>query len=640
MGDHSFVGQLEKQVVMRSLRIMVFIGLVMHGLPGMASKWAPSRLTAEITAFEQSGTYAEVVKFCRDLERAHPSAAKCNNMGSSAQGRDIKALVVSKTGALDAATAKRRQLPVLLVIGGTHAGEIDGKDAGFILMRELLADKGKQNPLNHLVVVFVPVFNVDGHEARSRFSRPNQNGPLETGQRTNALRINLNRDWMLSQAHEMRAMLSLVQQWDPLATLDLHVTDGLRFRHDVSVSISSHYGAGPLVKKDAQTVLDATLAHLRGLGHDPLGFYPQLKDVNDPGLGVVVEADAPRFSHVYANLRNRMGFLIEDHAWAPYAQRVVTSKNTLLSFFHVIASMRHELMPSAAQADAQNQRMAGQELPMLWVNAMDIEPTKPAPRIALKGYAYEVFDDAPVVGGRGIAYDTTKHEDWSVPFYGELLPIADSTVKLPTAGYVIPTEWAGLIKPLLQLHGIRFSHIPKDQAAQSLEVMRVDPRQVIYDTDSFQGKQRTSVMGRWSVETARVMKGSLFIPIQQPKALLVAHLLEPSAPDSLSSWGLFNAAYETSDYVADHRELQLIRWMHEGHPLIGQMYGESLFKKLPQIRQDFEMKLATDESFRLDPQARVDFWMSFLPAQDPDLFKYPILRAPVFLSQGSPTRRK
>jgi len=203
---------------MRSWRILVLLGLMGHGLQGLASPVGPGRLIAETTAYAQSGTYSEVVRFCRDLEKAHPSAAKCTQMGASAQGRDIKALVVSKTGVLDAATAKRRQLPVLLVIGGTHAGEIDGKDAGLILMRELLADKGKQNPLNHLVVVFVPVFNVDGHEARSRFSRPNQNGPLETGQRTNALRINLNRDWMLSQAHEMRAMLSLVQQWDPLAT--------------------------------------------------------------------------------------------------------------------------------------------------------------------------------------------------------------------------------------------------------------------------------------------------------------------------------------------------------------------------------------------------------------------------------------
>jgi len=618
---------------MISFRIIVLFCMLGYCWQGFAKQDIHGLLVAEKTAYAQSGPYSEVVRFCKDLEKAYPLAAKCSNMGISAQGRDIKVLVVSKTGALGAATAKRRRLPVLLVIGGTHSGEIDGKDAGLILMRELLADIGTQNPLNHLVVVFIPVFNVDGHEARSQFSRPNQNGPLETGKRTNALRINLNRDWMLSQSDEMRAMLALVQQWDPLATLDLHVTDGLRFRHDVSVSISSHFGAGPLVTRDAQTVLDNALARLRDLGHSPLGFYPQLKDVNDPSLGVIVEADAPRFSHVYANLRNRMGFLIEDHAWAPYTQRVVTSKQTLMTFFNVIASMRNVLMQSAAQADAENQLLANQELALMWVNAIDIEPTKPVPLIELKGFAYEVFDDAPVVGGRGIAYDTSKHQLWSVPFYGNLLPIPDSRVKLPTAGYVIPTEWVGMIKPLLQLHGIRFSTIAKDHTEQSMEVMRVAPRDVIYDTDSFQGKQRTRVMGQWSVEAVKVMRGSIFIPIQQPKAMLVAHLLEPSAPDSLSSWGLFNTAYETSDYVADHRELELIRWMHEGNPLISQIYGDTLFKKLAKIRQRYEEQLANDENFRLDPQARVDYWMSHLPSQDPDLFKYPIMRSSVVFGQ-------
>ena len=79
---------------MRSLRIIVLFGLVGHFLQGMASPAAPGRLIAEMTAYAQSGNYSEVVRFCRDLEKAHPSAAKCTHMGASAQGRDIKALVV------------------------------------------------------------------------------------------------------------------------------------------------------------------------------------------------------------------------------------------------------------------------------------------------------------------------------------------------------------------------------------------------------------------------------------------------------------------------------------------------------------------------------------------------------------------
>ncbi len=618
---------------MKSLRIVVLWGLMAAwGLLAGANP-VSSPLLAEQTGFAQSGPYAEVVRYCHGLQRSHPASVKCFNMGVTAQGRDIKAMVVSKSGVLSAKVAKQQKVPVVLVIGGTHSGEIDGKDAGLMLMRDLLADANPNNPLHQMVVLFVPVFNVDGHEKRSKYSRPNQNGPLETGQRTTALRINLNRDWMMVQADETKAMLSLVQQWDPLVTLDLHVTDGLRFRHDVSVSMSSHYATDPVIQREATRLLQGTLRQLRHMGHEPLGFYPQLKDVNDPSLGVIVEADAPRFSHVYASLRNRWGFLIENHAWSPYAERVVTNKNTLLAFFRLIAEMRSELVHSADQADAQNQFLAGREIPMMWVNAVDIDPSQSVPHVELKGFRYEVFQNAPVVGGRGIVYDTTQAEMWSVPFYNQLLPIPESTIKLPQGGYVVPTEWTGLVKPLLIHHGIRFARITKDQVNQNLEVMRVRPQDVVYDADSFQGKQRTSVSGSWRLEKLDVMKGSLFIPIQQPKALLAAHLFEPAAPDSLSSWGVFNTAYETSDYVADHRELELIRMMHAENPMIRQLYGDALAAQLPSIRQKYEDMLNTDESFRLDQQARIDFWMSFLPSQDPDLFKYPIARTSFLFGQ-------
>ncbi|NBY06194.1 MAG: hypothetical protein EBQ82_12580 [Betaproteobacteria bacterium] len=622
-------------MVMTGMRFVFFSGLLVLGVKAVCANPLPMTLHAERTAFAQSGPYREVEQFCRDLQRGHPSFVKCFNMGKTTQGRYIKAMVVSKTGALDANQATKKKIPVVLVIGGTHAGEIDGKDAGMMLMRDLLADRSRFNPLNHLLVLFVPVFNVDGHENRSKFSRPNQNGPVETGQRTNALRINLNRDWMISQAEETKAMLSLVQLWDPLVTLDLHVTDGVRFRHDVSVSMASHYAINPVVQQWGDRMLQRALEKLSSMGHSPLGFYPQLKDVNDPGMGVIAEADAPRFSHAYASLRNRWGVLIEDHAWSPYAERVMTSKNAMSVFFRVIAEMRFDLQRSAAQADDLHQGLAGREFPMMWVNAVDVDPLHVVSHIELKGYRYEVFENAPVVGGRGIAYDTTQNQIWSVPFYNQLLPLQESNVKLPLGGYVVPREWAALIQPVLVRHGLRFATLTKDLTPQDLEVMRVRPQDVVFDTESFQGKQRTRIKGDWVLEKRALQKGSLFVPIRQPKALLVAHLLEPVAPDSLSSWGVFNTAYETSDYVADHRELELIQKMHDQSPVIRQLFGDELANQLPVIRQKYEEKLSADAAFRLDQQARIDHWMSYLPSQDPDLFKYPIFR-----SLGNPAKAR
>src|SRR3546814_16627527 len=64
--------------------------------------------------------------------------------------------------------ARARDLPVLLVQGGIHAGESDGKDAGFLALRQALDGEAAPGALDRPVLLFVPVFNVDGHE---RFGR-------------------------------------------------------------------------------------------------------------------------------------------------------------------------------------------------------------------------------------------------------------------------------------------------------------------------------------------------------------------------------------------------------------------------------------------------------------------------------------
>src|SRR3546814_1506410 len=134
----------------------------------------------------------------------------------------------------DLAAAKK--LPVLLAQGGIHAGEIDGKDAGFQLLRQMLDGEAAPGALDKLVFLFVPVFSVDGHENFRAWNRPNQRGPEEMGFRTTAQRFNLNRDYVKADAPEMRAMPGLLQTWDPLVMPDLHVTDGAKFQHAIRIT--------------------------------------------------------------------------------------------------------------------------------------------------------------------------------------------------------------------------------------------------------------------------------------------------------------------------------------------------------------------------------------------------------------------
>ena len=74
------------------------------------------------------------------------------------------ALVASSDGVLEPASARAPARPVLLMQGGIHAGEIDGKDAGFLALREMLDGTAPAARWSAVTLVFVPVFNVDGHE--------------------------------------------------------------------------------------------------------------------------------------------------------------------------------------------------------------------------------------------------------------------------------------------------------------------------------------------------------------------------------------------------------------------------------------------------------------------------------------------
>src|SRR5512138_2353591 len=95
--------------------------------------------TAEKTAFERTGRYDEAVRLCRAYERAFQPRARCFSFGTTAEGRGLVARAASADGVVRPLAARARGRTGVPFQGGIHAGEIDRKDAGFRLLRELLA---------------------------------------------------------------------------------------------------------------------------------------------------------------------------------------------------------------------------------------------------------------------------------------------------------------------------------------------------------------------------------------------------------------------------------------------------------------------------------------------------------------------
>jgi hypothetical protein len=167
-------------------------------------------------------------------------------------------------------------------------------------------------------MLFVPVFNVDGHERFAAWNRPNQRGPAEMGWRTTGQNFNLNRDYMKADAPEMQHMLDLVNTWDPLFYVDLHVTDGAQFRHDISVQVEPKFAGDADLQAIGRKFQNGVLEDLRQGGSLPLPYYPSFIENDNPASGFADGVSTPRFSTGYFLLRNRFGVLVETHSWKTY----------------------------------------------------------------------------------------------------------------------------------------------------------------------------------------------------------------------------------------------------------------------------------------------------------------------------------
>ena len=561
---------------------------------------AQSALTtvSERSGFVETGRYEEVVALCDAFARLYPKAVRCTTFGTTPEGRPMKALVASTSGALTSEQAQRRGLPVVLIQGGIHAGEIDGKDAGFLALREVLEGRAANGALDRLVWVFVPVFNVDGHERFGAWNRPNQRGPKEMGWRTTAQNYNLNRDYLKADTPEMQAMLQLVQRWDPLVTVDLHATNGAQFEHDISIQVEPVHAGDAGLRTAGLALRTGVIDDLAKQGSLPLPYYPSFVVQDDPTSGFEDGVPPPRFSHGYFLLRNRIAMLVETHSWKEYPVRVRITRNTVVSVLEHVARDGASWLTTAKQADIAAASLGGRQEPLTYVAA-------PAARtMEFRGYAY-TRTTSDVSGALMTRYDETTPQVWKVPLKDDIRP--GIVVEAPGAGYLVPAAEAAWVAAVLKTHGVEYRLLGKPWQGDA-QVFRATKSS--FGSASVETHQRLTVEGDWTRESRATPAGALFVPIAQPRARLVMALLEPKAPDSLLAWGRFNNAFERKEYMEDY---------------VAEAVAREMLRD-PAVKAEFERRLREDTAFAQSPAARLEFFYRRHPSWDERYQLYPVLR--------------
>ncbi len=563
---------------------------------------APAELetVAEASGFERTGRYDEVERLCAGFVARWPGRARCLEFGRTPEGRPLLAVAASDDGVLDPASARERRRPVVLFQGGIHAGEIDGKDAGFIALRELLEGRVDRGALSRVTVLFIPVLNVDGHERFGAWNRPNQRGPQETGWRTTAQNLNLNRDYAKADAPEMRALLGLLNDWDPILYADLHVTDGAEMREDLSVEVEPGSGWDLELGRTGHSLRDEVLARLRRKGFHALPFYPAFVKADEPESGFAAGVPPPRFSTGYWATRNRFGALVETHSWQPYPRRVAATRETILAMVDIAARDGTDWLVAARAADDRTRALGGQLV------ALGYRNTSAARGVEIRGYEYR-HEPSAISGQPWIRYDTTRPVTWRLPLKYEVEPAL--TVTAPRHGYFVPAAHAEWMSQRLAAHGIEFERVAEARRAVAVQTFRAET--AVPDAATFEGRTRLAVTGAWGDEPRDVGAGALFVPIAQPKARLVMSLLEPQAPDSYLSWGFFSAAFEKKEYMEDY---------------VTEAVARQMLEQDPALRQKFERRLREDAAFAASPQARLEFFHRLHPSWDERYGLYPVYR--------------
>ncbi len=565
--------------------------------PPVPSEWLTH---AEKTDYLETARYAETIEYSRRLDQAS-HLIKYQTFGKSGEGRDLPLLIAAEGDTFTPEAVRRAHKPVILIQACIHAGESDGKDAGLALLRDIAITKTRPNLLKHVVVLFIPIYNTDGHERVSPYNRINQNGPAEMGWRTTGTYQNLNRDYMKADTPETRAWLALWNLWKPDLFIDCHVTNGADYRVNITYHHEHHDGVAPSVLAWEKRVVDGRVAAATEAAGNVVSWYLEFIDNRDLTKGIRDFNGSPRFSTGYAPLRNRPGILIETHMLKPYRPRVIGTYDFLRSTLEEVNRDPEGLLAAGREADEKT-LAEGQTYDDARRFPVDFELTEKSRPYELKAVEYhtEVSD---ISGATRVIFGT-EPLDLTVPMYDTLRVKA---AVAPPLSYIVPAQWQEVIE-VLKAHGLVLQTTRKP-ATVEIESYRF--ANVKWASGPFEGR----LMPSFKVETVKERRtfpaGSVVVPMAQVSARVAINLLEPEAPDSLVRWGFFNATFEQKEYGEDYVVEKLAR----------EMLTEN-----PNLREEFEQRLASDPVFTANPRARLRFFYERSPYWDKQMNLYPVGR--------------
>lgn len=486
---------------------------------------------AESSGYARTSLYADVMNFLYQVQ-GFSRQVKVVPLAVSAEGRMIPLVVVSREGIARPGELAACGKPAVLVMANIHAGEVEGKEASLMLVREL-AQGRFPGLLDRLVLLFVPIFNADGNDKLGRNRR--DLGPELAGVRANGQNLDLNRDYMKLESPEVRALVGLFNAWDPLLTVDMHTTNGSYHSEPVTYATLLNANGHPALADFMWRKLFPAVA--RGLkaadGFDSVP-YGNFADREHPEKGWESDALEARYGSNYVGLRNRFSILDENYSYADFRTRVLASRAFVAQVLAFAAENAGVMAGIARRADRETAAgFAAAPFALEFRLEKLFDVTVKSYEFVKEAIKPEERAKYPPWVGDFVMKKTDVPRDYRVPYFA--LAVPTRTLPLP-AGYVLP-PFQDEALALLRRHGIRVERVLEGFRAEA-ESFRIEALEV--GKTLFQGHALLALKGRYEKGEADIPAGSHYIGLDQPLARLVPVLLEPESADGLAAWGFFS----------------------------------------------------------------------------------------------------
>ncbi|MFM7164713.1 MAG: M14 family metallopeptidase [Planctomycetaceae bacterium] len=466
---------------------------------------------AEASDYQATSTSEEVLIFLRACdERA--GHVRMFEFGRTEQDREMSGLVIADppVGDWEQLRSGGDGRLVVMLLGNIHSGECDGKEALLMLARELALTS--DHPwLKQAVFVLVPNYNADGNDQVSVENRPGQVGPVRgMGRRETSRGFDLNRDFVKLETAEGRALVRLIDRWNPHVFIDCHTTNGSVHRYPLTYDIPHNPAvAAPLREFLRGEFMPEVTERMRKAGFETF-YYGNFARQQTRWESFGFE---PRYSTEYLGLRGRIGILSESYSYADYRTRVFASREFVRQCVEVSLSRAGQISRVLGELErgAELGQGRGGDLPL---NAV-LGP----------------FEQKVTVLGRVPGSDEPR--DYAVEYWGRYE--ATKRVSLPVA-CVLPEASESVLQNLRN-HGVRLSVLQ-----QAVKVPVVVRRIASISRSAMAFQQHHLV--QLETEEVRVERelgaGTVIVLTAQPLGRLAAWLLEAESCDGLTTWNFFD----------------------------------------------------------------------------------------------------